>query len=386
MNLKLSLLNSNAIRNSRLPWIDYARGIAILLVLYRHVFIGIKISGADISHYPLLEKGNIMFFSFRMPLFFMLSGVFLGVSLAKRGLGHFVETKWKTLLYPYLIWGLFQITLQFALKQYVNAGRTWWDYLYIIYRPREIDQFWYLYALFNTSVLYAIIRAKLRLTGFYQLLIGLVMFYISGLLVRNDIHIGFVHDVIHYYIYIAVGDNLSSFILDKKNVPLFSSWKLFAVSLPIFAAAQYYFLVTNLAHAGIDGAKADYFNYVEDWQPLLFLVIAFSGCIFMINISFILQRYHTFILLRFIGYHSLYIYLTHVLAASVTRIVLTKVFGITDAGLLFICGMVMALVIPLALYLFAMKKGAWWLFSLERPAERKKDASAAAGKVAASGA
>jgi hypothetical protein len=254
------------------------------------------------------------------------------------------------------------------LSRYVNAGRTWWDYLYIIYKPREIDQFWYLYALFNTSLLYAIVRVKGRLSpGPYQLITGLVLFFISGWLVRHKIHVGFVYDVMHYYIFIAIGDTLSSYILDKKNAAVFSSWKLFFVILPIFAACQWYFLVTNLAHSDVNGSKTGYYSFVEDFQPLLFLIIALSGCVFMINVSFLLQRYKAFIALRVIGYHSLYIYLMHVLASSVTRIVLTRVFGVTNVPVLFVCGVVVGLIVPIIFYIFAMKRGAWWLFSLEKP-------------------
>ena len=69
----------------RLTWIDYAKGIAILLVIYRHVFEGIKLSGASIDGREFLEYANIFLFSFRMPLFFIISGVFISKSLGKKG-------------------------------------------------------------------------------------------------------------------------------------------------------------------------------------------------------------------------------------------------------------------------------------------------------------
>src|ERR1700730_9130577 len=94
----------------RLTWIDYAKGIAIILVLYRHVFEGIKASGIAIEKYISLEHANIMFFSFRMPLFFIVSGIFVASSLHKRGLKDFIATKMKTILYPYFLWGALQIT------------------------------------------------------------------------------------------------------------------------------------------------------------------------------------------------------------------------------------------------------------------------------------
>lgn len=70
----------------RETWIDYARGIAIILVLYRHVFEGIKNAGIAVERYLFIEHFNIMFFSFRMPLFFIVSGIFVKSSLKKEGL------------------------------------------------------------------------------------------------------------------------------------------------------------------------------------------------------------------------------------------------------------------------------------------------------------
>src|SRR5690349_15151101 len=86
---------------NRYNWIDYARGIAIILVVYRHSFEGIKRAGFSISNYLFLEHANIIFFSFRMPLFFIVSGIFISGSLFKRGLNGLISNKMRTILYPY---------------------------------------------------------------------------------------------------------------------------------------------------------------------------------------------------------------------------------------------------------------------------------------------
>ena len=360
---KLDFFNAARIREGRLPWIDYARAIAIFLVLYRHIFVGIKRSGIDISHYIYLEHANIIFFSFRMPLFFIISGVFISSSLAKRGLKRFIASKWRLLLYPYLLWAVIQVTLQLVFSKYVNAGRDYHDYFYILYAPRELDQFWYLYALFNTSVLYAFMMVKCKFLPWQQLLFGFVMYLVSCLLARHKIDLGFVYDILHYYLFIAMGDIASSFVLNKKNTPHFASWKLFLAIVPIFTVCQWYFLKTNLAHLS--------YSYVEDFQPLLFLVISMSGCILMANCSFILQRYGNFVWLRMIGYYSLYIYLMHVVASSATRIFLTRVLHIHSVPGLLIAGIGMGLFLPIILYSLAMRVGAWWLFSPTKQGEEK---------------
>jgi fucose 4-O-acetylase-like acetyltransferase len=73
-------------KSERLSWIVYARGIAISLVAYRHVFEGAKEAGIGVQQYDFLEYFNILFYSFRMPLFFIISGIFISKNLKKRGL------------------------------------------------------------------------------------------------------------------------------------------------------------------------------------------------------------------------------------------------------------------------------------------------------------
>jgi hypothetical protein len=72
----------------------------------------------------------------------------------------------------------------------------------------------------------------------------------------------------------------------------------------------------------------------------------------------------------------------HVLASSVCRIVLSKVFGITNVPVLFVCGVTVGLIVPVVFYNIAMQLGWWWLFSLEPPANKIE---AARGKAEAPG-
>lgn len=348
---------------NRLAWIDYARGIAIILVLYRHIFEGISRSGVEAAQFAWLENANIIFYSFRMPLFFILSGVFIGKSLAKRGTQRLIWNKVSILLYPYLLWSVIQISLQMALGGYVNANRSWADFGYIFLYPRRIDQFWYLYALFNVTVIYILTKEKLRFKVWHQLIIGFALYMYSSYISVHKLDVGFIYDICHFYIFFAIGELIADRILDSSKYSLYGSWGLFAALLPFFAIGQYYFLVTNL------DMKDNLF--VEEHQPLLFALIALVGCAFMINISFLFQRYNGLKLLRVAGFHSLYIYVSHVLVASAVRMCLVKVFHITYLPVLLVICLCFAVVIPILLYKAAMRAGAWWLYSLEKPMELK---------------
>ncbi len=358
-----------------MSWVDYARGIAIILVVYRHVFEGLKRANLPAENFSYLEHANIVFFSFRMPLFFIVSGIFIAASLAKRSVAEFIVTKCKVILYPYFLWGIIQITLQILLSGYVNADKDASHYLYLLYVPREVEQFWYLYALFNVSVIYAFMKVKAGLTARYQVIIGGIMFFISAYNSQYGIDLGFVNDILHYYLFFGIGEMLAVQVQKKENARIFASWKTFFILLPIFIASQLYFLLVNLR------SGSEKYLFVEYYQPLMYIIIALAGCAFMMNISFLLQRYGKAAWLRFTGEHSLYIYVTHVLVASGTRIILNKFFGIENVPLLLAAGILMGIIVPIIFYQVTNKLGMYWLFTLERKQKLRAEPKAPAKVV-----
>ena len=335
------LLNAQYVLSSkRLPWIDYAKGIAIILVVYRHVLIGFLRSGLDVSQY--LVSANEVVMSFRMPLFFIISGIFIERSLAKRSVQQFVRSKFNTILYPYFIWATVQVTLQVLLSPYTNANRGWIDYLYILIHPRGIDQFWFLYALFNATVLYALLSKYVSANNIHHLVLSLVFYYLS----RFVQEYGLIHDLLYYYVFLVTGTLASKFILNKDNFALLASSRFALVMLPIFLLTQWYWLNT------------------PDIDPFLFAAVALIGCFFMVNISFILHKTERVQILRVVGYHSLYIYILHVLITSAIRIFAIKV-GVTYTPVLLVINITLGTFLPIVFYNYVRSKGLYYLFELK---------------------
>src|SRR5579872_1534646 len=227
--------NVPVLAKSRWYWVDYLRGIAILLVAYRHALLGIEFSHVAVPEG--LERANMIFYSFRMPLFFILSGVFIGGSMAKRTVKQLIGIKFENLLYPYLIWSFIQITLQILLSGSTNSQRTWIDYTYILYQPRDVDQFWYLPALFNCSVIYLLIKSKWNPPAWSQLTLGLVL-YLAAPFVQQ---ISMISDWMRFYVFFALGDGIASFFFKETTQRFLKSpWTLVGIA-PIFAAAQLFY-------------------------------------------------------------------------------------------------------------------------------------------------
>ena len=104
----------------RIDWIDAAKGIGILLVVAGHVMLegGMAFPGSDVA--------RDFIYSFHMPLFFMISGVLLGLSLANREadsayVGQKSRSLAKRLLVPFFIWSVIYFLLGHGNLQDTSA-------------------------------------------------------------------------------------------------------------------------------------------------------------------------------------------------------------------------------------------------------------------------
>jgi fucose 4-O-acetylase-like acetyltransferase len=127
----------------RYPWIDVAKGIGIILVVFGHVLRGLIKSGiasGDVYNYI-----DSIIYTFHMPLFMLLSGVFVVSSISKYGNKKFLVTKLDVIFYPYVIWMILQGSLEVLLSKYTNGNASLVE-VFSIWLPRA--QFWYLHSLF----------------------------------------------------------------------------------------------------------------------------------------------------------------------------------------------------------------------------------------------
>ncbi|NJN28655.1 MAG: acyltransferase [Cyclobacteriaceae bacterium] len=253
------------IKNTRAGWVDIVKGIAIVLVVYRHILIGIERAALEIHPYYL--AANEVVYSFRMPLFFMLSGMFFQKSISKRSPKAYLENKVRTLLYPYVLWSAIIISLQLLLNDYVNANRSIVDYTFILTAPRAIDQMWFLFALFNISILYAILYHLTRKNIW-------TLFFISLLMVgvKDFITVDPIMEVFNYFIYFSIGALISTYMLNTAFINKIKKLKFLLILLPPFIITQWYWL----AHSDIN--------------PYLFVIVSLIGSAVVILFSILIQE------------------------------------------------------------------------------------------------
>jgi fucose 4-O-acetylase-like acetyltransferase len=135
---------------NRNDWVDYAKAIGIILVVIGHVMRGLVSAGLPVDRYWFSLVDSIIY-SFHMPLFFFISGLFFSDSLNKRGPGRLIASKVDSIIYPYIVWSLLQGLFELAFSQYTNGQVTLGQVLSFGWHPRA--QFWFLFALFFVFVL-----------------------------------------------------------------------------------------------------------------------------------------------------------------------------------------------------------------------------------------
>ena len=350
------------LKEKRYSWIDYDKGISIILVAYGHCLSILSNHDINLNDAPVYNYIGDFLYGFRMPLFFIISGIFLSGSLSRKGFSGYVYGRTNNILYPLLVWGFLEITIlvYFIYKnQHVFSSSL---YLKLFTNPRDIGigHLWYLNTLFTIGVVYAFLKVKLNIPAKVLLVVGLVLYSVSAYIHINDINVGMLTDVCQYFLFFSLGDLVSSTALNEHNAKRFASVKVFIPIFLVFLGLQYYCTTLNY-HSGIGT------DFVEHKKPFLFLVQALVGCVLSVNVSFQLQKHKILRFLRVIGYNSLYIYCMQIIFMSIGYQIMTKLFHVGSIPILIMGIMFAGVIAPIFFYNFCLRFNLWRLFYFIKP-------------------
>lgn len=128
----------------RLDWIDTARGLCIILVVLMHVEIGFEVELEKASWLdPFIEWAR----PFRMPAFFMVSGV-LGAGLISRGWRELLERRVLGFIYFYVLWLAIHCLLKFTTWGAGDLATLFSSFGHGLIQPFGLLWFIYLLAVF----------------------------------------------------------------------------------------------------------------------------------------------------------------------------------------------------------------------------------------------
>ena len=331
---------------SRDAWVDYAKAIGIVLVVYGHVARGVFNAGVPMD-VPIYQLVDSIVYSFHMPLFFFLSGLFFFHSLHRRGPAALAANKVDTILYPYVLWSLIQGLTEVWLAGYTNGNVTLAEVL-AFWNPRA--QFWFLYALFLvvlTAILVYRCDARALVLG---VLAVSVLAYVVQASIPSALHSDY---VVKNFVFFALGVWFNTV---KDRVALHPGpWA--AAGVIGFVAVQYGFHVV-LGLADTDKGVAS-------------LLVAIVSILAVSSLSMWLARSPAPWVLA-LGGASMGIYLMHILAGSGARILVGRLLGVHDVMIYLLVGCLVSILLPMLILWLLGRLGVGGVF--EAPARVSAEA------------
>src|SRR5690242_19227294 len=109
----------------RVDWVDYAKGFCIVMVVMMHSTLGVE---AALGQDGWLHHVVVFARPFRMPDFFMISGLFL-TRVIDRDWRTYVDRKVLHFAYFYALW----VTIQFVMKAPSFAAEHGWGGVGLLY-------------------------------------------------------------------------------------------------------------------------------------------------------------------------------------------------------------------------------------------------------------
>src|SRR5271169_4201389 len=128
--------------STRIDWVDYAKGICIVMVVMMHSVLGVELAAGENG----FMHAVVMFAKpFRMPDFFLISGLFLPLVI-DRDWRTYLDRKVVHFAYFYVLW----VTIQFGFKAPGFAAESSWTHAGYLYLESFIEPFgtlWFIYLL-----------------------------------------------------------------------------------------------------------------------------------------------------------------------------------------------------------------------------------------------
>lgn len=289
--------------DERNRWLDIVKGLTIFLMILGHCIQNGNGVAYISSQAFWSDKVTIFIYSFHMPLFMLISGYFLHYSLKKRPLVKALRNKINYLLYPIII---------FNLYNYIIGNTTYIDNLfYIIINLNDLafkifDGYWFLWAVLIFSILVTLVHFLLKDNLVIYIVIFFLLFFIPNFIFNLQT---FRIDFMYPFFIIGYLFPKWEFKLTRPLLIWFLVCAIFAIQLYLFDEKDYiYASGLNILHSKLD------LSVLEQIKIDLFRIsIGISGSLFfLISVYYV---YHQFFKLErlwkifsYIGVNSLLIY------------------------------------------------------------------------------
>ncbi|WP_170116391.1 acyltransferase family protein [Rathayibacter caricis] len=332
-----------AVTRTRVTAFDVARGFAIIGMVCGHSIVGLEATGRDLPE--AYQVANDVFHTFRMPLFFLLAGVFLIHTMKRFSYGGWVADKAQFLLYPYAVWALLRGAVELgALQVGVGEDLSPTDVLVgLVWDPRA----WYLPALF---LAFAVVGGAYALLHRFAWWGAVAAALVGGLVLLSDID-GWppLLEVHPFTLYMLLG-----VLASRQLVRATSLSRRIAAVVAAGAAAVFTVVVFLLYPTGV----------LADDLSVPFVLASVPGVVMLIALGRAVDTTRAGRVLQKFGSWSLTIYVAHGIPLSLTRALLDRA-GVDSLPVHIIAGTAAGVLLPAALaYLMERYGFARWLITM----------------------
>jgi fucose 4-O-acetylase-like acetyltransferase len=319
----------------RLEWIDYTKGFAITLVVIGHTVGGL--SNANLPHPEAYDAATVAIYTFHMPLFFFISG-YLSRNILTQTTGNFAKSIVISIVVPYIIWSVVFILIS-ATSTAATHQLKLIDVQRILLPQATVSVYWFFYCMFLVRLAY-FLTGKARSTLVIPFAACFFAAYLFDSLVQQfsremaggEFAEGFVQKMLMGGAFFGAGliAALKTNVFDLTVSPrLLGIWFVgwIAVTIAILLRPGLVALAPLAACLGV----------------ACFVSLAYNNDVKgRIKIPW----------LSFVGKASIAIYVSHVIAAAATRVVLIK-FGVTDGSIHVLLGTASGIFFPSCLFVMA---------------------------------
>jgi uncharacterized membrane protein YcfT len=318
----------------RVDWVDYAKGICIVMVVMMHSTLGVGIAagGEGFLH-------TVVAFAkpFRMPDFFLISGLFLS-RVIDRDWRTYLDRKVVHFAYFYVLW----MTIQFAFKAPAFAAEHSAAAALRLYAESFVEPFgtlWFIYLLPIFFVVTKLARAVPPL-AIWLVAAALEMAPVeTGWMVIDE----FASRFVYFYSGYVLASHVFTLAADVQAKPV--------------SALASLLLWGTLNALLVSGGYAEW--------PVISLTLGLLGAGAIITLAALLAKTRFFDALRYCGENSIVIYLAFFVFMAATRVVLLKTGVISDIGLISVIVTVAGVIGPLMLFWLTRRTPLRFLF--QRP-------------------
>jgi uncharacterized membrane protein YcfT len=333
---------------NRLNWVDTAKGISIILVVMMHSAYGVgdDLHGEGVLHYII---GWAL--PFRMPEFFLISGLFLGEVIA-RPWSRYVDRRAVHYLYFYFLWVILQAVFKAGIGQ-GNFSGALSDIVSSVVVPYGVLWFIYMLAVYalTTKLLFT-----LRVPHWATMAVAATL-----MLLQPSTGIDVFDHFAMYFVYFYAGYAFAPVVFRIV------AWGQAHVMLTILALLAYAVLQGFLVFAGGSELLPRGMQMGYASNPFVHLALGFCGSLLICLTASLVVLIPWMNWLRWLGQHSIVVYLSFSIPMAATRTLILR-YGLSDnVSVVSVTVMAVALVSPVILYGLVQWSGRG-KFLFERPA------------------